>query len=215
VSLVGNDVVDLGDSEISTSHLRERFVARVLSLRERESFERAPDAKVCLWAHFAAKEAAYKVLVKSPGAALLAHRQFEVAEDFSSVRHRETTLRLEVECGGAFVHAVAWAGPERPRWGVATVAAGDDSSLAVRGLLLTELGGGAGLAVVRTPIPGSWDGFGPPRVMDGNVPLEVDVSLSHDGRFVAWAVVGCTSQRCDRRSAERSAPTERDDTVGR
>lgn len=192
MSLVGNDVVDLGDPAIASSHQRERFLARVLCQREREALERAPDAKSFVWARFAAKEAAFKVLSKDRSAPPLAHRRFEVATDLSSVRHGEITLRLEVEIvveiDQAFVHAVAWTGLERPRWRVERIAEGADPSASVRGLLLAALGGGANLEVVRAPVPGSWDGFGPPRVLRGGVPIEIDVSLSHDGRYVAWAM---------------------------
>lgn len=191
MSLVGNDVVDLGDPAIASSHQRERFLARVLCQSEREALEGAPDAKAFVWARFAAKEAAFKVLSKDHRSAPpLAHRRFEVAADLSSVRHGEVTLDLEVEVDQAFafVHAVAWTGLERPRWRVERIAEGADPSASVRRLLLAALGGGADLEVVRAPVPGSWDGFGPPRVLRGGVPIEVDVSLSHDGRYVAWAM---------------------------
>jgi hypothetical protein len=41
--------------------------------------------------------------------------------------------------------------------------------------------------VVRDAAPGSWDGYGPPRLERHGARLEADVSLSHDGRFVAAA----------------------------
>jgi hypothetical protein len=40
-----------------------------------------------------------------------------------------------------------------------------------------------GVDVLRDALPGSWDGFGPPRLSDDSR----DISLSHDGRFVAFA----------------------------
>jgi hypothetical protein len=44
--------------------------------------------------------------------------------------------------------------------------------------------------VVRDPVPGAWDGFGPPRVEHrGQLMAGTDVSLSHDGPFVAVAAI--------------------------
>jgi phosphopantetheinyl transferase len=45
------------------------------------------------------------------------------------------------------------------------------------------------LLVTRPPVPGSWDGFGPPELSYSGRPLDVDVSLSHDGHYVACALI--------------------------
>ena len=189
MSLVGNDVVDLGDPAIESSHLRERFLARVLSVDERGRLSRAAEPKVLLWALFAAKEAAYKVISKLHPLLPFAHRRFEVAADLSTVSHGETTVELDVEVGDSFIHAVAWTGLALPVWGLGALEPGADPSLAARGGLLAEIGGSAGLVVEREPRPGSWDGFGPPRVLQDGASVGLDVSLSHDGRYVAWALV--------------------------
>jgi phosphopantetheinyl transferase (holo-ACP synthase) len=47
---------------------------------------------------------------------------------------------------------------------------------------------GSLVEVRRARRPGSWDGFGPPIALRGGRALPVDVSLSHDGRFAAFAV---------------------------
>jgi len=189
---VGNDVVDLGDPHIAGHHLRPRFVARVCSDEERV---RVRDARG-LWSLFAAKEAAYKVLVKlgfEPG---FAHREIVVAEDLRSVRWRDVSLHLRVEATGDRVHAMAWEGEVEPDWGVEQTAE-RDLSAAARALLCGALARDGRVSmltrtvsVVRDPREGSWDGFGPPRVVSGGEPLDVDVSLSHDGRFVGYAALG-------------------------
>ena len=187
---VGNDVVDLGDPQIAEHHLRPRFVARVCSEAERA---RARDPQ-SLWSLFAAKEAAYKVLVKlgfEPG---FSHREIEVAEDLRSVRWHGVSLRLRVEATAERVHAVAWEGEAEPSSGVEQTAEGDLSLAArarLRGALARRLAcDERELEVVREPREGSWDGFGPPRVLARGEPLGVDVSLTHDGRFVGYAMLG-------------------------
>jgi phosphopantetheinyl transferase (holo-ACP synthase) len=187
VSLTGNDVVDLDDPLIAGAHLRERFVARVCAPVERERLARSPSPKALLWALFAAKEAAYKAVCKLGPAPVFAHRRFVVAEDFSRVQWGELTLKLRVEQTAAWVHALAWLGERAPSARVAALPAGVAPGAGARRLLLAALGGEEGLEVVRDPLPGSWTGRGPPRVERDGEPLPVDVSLSHDGRWVACA----------------------------
>lgn len=188
--LVGNDVVDLDDPAVAGSHLRARFVARVCSEAERAQLAASRDPKRLLWCLFAAKEAAFKVVSKlgvaGGGAPVFAHRRFEVAGDLRSVRYGALELTLRVTARGSCVEAVAWLGDVEPSASVAELKLDASPSTAARALLLESLGG-EGLEVVRAPRPGSWDGFAPPVVCRRGVPLGVDVSLSHDGRYVAFA----------------------------
>jgi phosphopantetheinyl transferase (holo-ACP synthase) len=184
--VVGNDVVDLADPSIAHHHLNARFVARVCAPEERGLAR----SKAGLWTIFAAKEAAYKALVKlgrSPG---FAHRAIVVASDLASVRWQGIVLRLSVACDDESVHAVAWSADPAPLARLAR--AREPLERAARDLLceLTAAMTGcdaSAIAVVRDPEPNAWDGFGPPRVERGGKPLALDVSLSHDGRFVAVA----------------------------
>jgi hypothetical protein len=61
--------------------------------------------------------------------------------------------------------------------------------LAARALVVKGVGL-PGATVERVPVPGSWDGFAPPRLWKDGAPVELDVSLSHHGRFVACAWEG-------------------------
>jgi 4'-phosphopantetheinyl transferase EntD len=185
---VGDDVVDLGDPQIAEHHLRARFVERVCS---REEASRARGDKRALWSLFAAKEAAYKVLVKLGHHVGFAHRDLVVAEGWRSVAFRDVRLDLRVEGDDEHVHAVAWidAAPV-----TAVRRAQGDHSRAARALaaeVLARAGFCGDLEIVRDPVVGAWDGYGPPRVVSrAGAPIDADVSLSHDGRFVACAVSG-------------------------
>jgi phosphopantetheinyl transferase (holo-ACP synthase) len=202
---VGNDVVDLTDPAIADHHLRERFVSRVCATGERARVDSAFD----LWALFAAKEAAYKALVKlghSPG---FGHREIRVAPDLRAVSWRGQDLELSVTADEHHVHAVAWSHrPEAPLARVArTVSPRGDGAFqplfsreisagkAARELLCELVAEATGcsmseLRVVRDAVPGAWDGFGPPRVEHrGNSMSGTDVSLSHDGPFAAAAAI--------------------------
>ena len=190
--LVGNDVVDLDEPEARDAHRRERFVRRVLSEGERALLAASLDPRTLLWSLFAAKEAAYKVATKLGPPRPFAHRELLVAADLRSVRVGGVALSLRVDALPGVVHAVASSSSGEALAVVAALEPSADPSAAVRALARRTLAvtlacPESELAIVRDPLEGSWDGFGPPRVERGGSPLALDVSLSHDGRFVAFA----------------------------
>ena len=180
---VGNDVVDLDEPAIAESHRDPRFLARVCAQSEQRSIAAAVDPKRLLWSLFAAKEAAFKVVCKLGPRPVFAHRKFVVAPDLSAVEYGGLLLPLWIEVGAGWVHALASTAEVKPQSGVGALAVGGDPGVGARELLLKRLGV-KGVEVVRDPIPGSWDGFGPPRLSSG----DRDISLSHDGGFVAFAL---------------------------
>lgn len=190
---VGNDVVDLGDATIAQHHRRLRFVERVLGEHERAALAASTEPHALLWSFFAAKEAAFKVVSKLFGPVVFAHRRFVVATDLGSVRYGSVELAAAVGVEGHAVHAVVWHGDAAPP--IRALAALDgsrDASQAARRLLCERASRRLGvpaadLAVARSELPGSWDGFGPPELLLRGVPVDGDVSLSHDGRWVACA----------------------------
>lgn len=186
-------MVDLGDPAIADHHERPRFVARVCAPDERDRVAGARDPKRALWALFAAKEAAYKVVAKLGPPPPLAHRRFEVAADARCVRWGDLVLALAIEHDADWVHAVAWRGAPPELRAVGPVAAGADASAAVRAAVCAAAAERLGCApdavrVARDPVPGGWTGRGPPYLLAGNRRASVDISLSHDGRFFAFAL---------------------------
>jgi phosphopantetheinyl transferase (holo-ACP synthase) len=186
--VIGNDVVDLGDPAIEDHHRIERFVARVCADEERPRVR----SKADLWSLFAAKEAAYKALVmlgRDPG---FSHRAIVVAADRVLVRWGDYRLALRLTGDDDHVHAVAWDArlPEPVAHASRTPEPPGDAARALACELTARATGldVAALRVVRDPSPEAWDGFGPPRVERLGAPIGVEVSLSHDGRFVAAAV---------------------------
>jgi phosphopantetheinyl transferase (holo-ACP synthase) len=189
---VGDDVVDLDDPAIATSRLRPRFVERVCSDIERASLGAASDPKTLLWIFFAAKEAAYKIVAKVGPPPGFAHRRFVVTPDLRSVHYEGLALGLRVEVEGGCVHAVATMGTGTPLVGHGLVDPGVSPGSEARRLLCMAVARHLGcayerLAVVREPAPGTWDGFAPPVLVRDGRPSGVDVSLTHDGRFVGFA----------------------------
>jgi phosphopantetheinyl transferase (holo-ACP synthase) len=195
VALVGNDVVDLRDPAIAADYQRTRFVARVCTRLEIARIESSHDPHRTLWALFAAKEAGFKVVAKlTPGIAF-SPRRFVVDAQLSSVTHDVARLWLRVMDGEDWVHAVAGQGVAEPVWAVERRPRQVTESAAVRELatrvVADHLGlDREGLAVERAEDDRFRDGLGPPRLLHDGVPLDLDLSLSHDGPWVACALLG-------------------------
>ncbi|MBI4512383.1 MAG: 4'-phosphopantetheinyl transferase superfamily protein [Deltaproteobacteria bacterium] len=192
---VGNDVVDLGDPVITRHYQRPRFVERVLCEEERERLRIARDPHRLLWCLFAAKEAAYKVVSRCLGEPPpFAHRKYRVAPGLDRVHviDHSLVLNLTVTCSDEWAHAVAATPGKTALAGVEEVGIGVDPSAAARAVLCLALADRLGCAasdleVVRPPRARSWDGFGPPCLLRRGVGAPVDISLSHDGRWVGFA----------------------------
>jgi phosphopantetheinyl transferase (holo-ACP synthase) len=192
---VGNDVVDLVHPPIDGDPRDGGFGARICAPGERERVRTARD----LWDLFAAKEAAYKVLVKLGGTP--GFRSMYVAADGSCVTWRGQPIALSLHRDDDHVHAVAWTGARRPFTRVARAEPGgppegEQARAVLCDLVAASLGlQAAELRVVRELVPGAWDGRGPPRIERSGAPVDADVSLSHDGRFVAAAALVTGSLR--------------------
>lgn len=192
---VGNDVVDLTDPANAATRRHARFAERVCAASEQAALAAARDPDTHLWSLFAAKEAAYKVVTKLGRAPGFAHRHLVVAEDLRSVSYDDLRLCLwlHADAAAGVVHALASTGSQRPWSALAAIAPRADPSFEARQLLCQALAPRLGaapeeLSVQRTERPGSWDGYGPPELLQRDRPAPgIDISLSHDGRFVAVA----------------------------
>jgi hypothetical protein len=205
--MLGNDVVDLEDPETRPETFRPRFDERVFDPVERRAIAHDPRPHARRWAHWAAKEAAYKLarridprFVFSPGR-LVARFETSEASDGRGIERRGSLVlpegllpgdagRLELrwtEQAGA-LHVVAR--PGGSDWGAVTTAlesidSAEDPSQAVRTLACACVARDLGIDPERVRIGAR-----------GRVPIvEVDasacgcaLSLSHHGRFVACAL---------------------------
>jgi phosphopantetheinyl transferase (holo-ACP synthase) len=187
--MLGNDVVDLAHPSVQPGAQHPRFDARVFSERERAQLARADASS--RWTYWAAKEAAYKAAKKRDRAVVWAPARFEVSLDTERsgrVLHAGRELALRVERTPQWVHALAddVGTPLAIECGAvgALAGAGDDASARVRALACSELARRLGVAVsaleivTRERVPALW--------IDG-APARADLSLSHHGRFVAYA----------------------------
>jgi len=185
--MIGNDVVDLAHRGVQPGAQHPRFDARVFSERERALIAGDATQRV-RWVLWAAKEAAYKVAKKLDRTAVWAPARFEVAlasHGRGSVRHGAREFALRVEESAELVHALARAGtpPGDECSGVAPLV-GEDASAEARELACSALAGRLGVARGRLSIASR--ARIPVLCADGAW-AHADLSLSHHGRFVAFA----------------------------
>ena len=87
---VGNDIVDLTDPDNKGKSRDSRYASRVFTPAERKRIESFPEPDVLLWALWAGKEAAFKVLAKKNPALPFIPRNYEVHLDDYGLRGTST-----------------------------------------------------------------------------------------------------------------------------
>jgi len=214
-TLVGNDVVDLDHPATRGKAGHGRFLERVLAPAERAAVTADDDPHLALWTRWAAKEAAYKVLSKlRRQPPVFAHRAFVTSAD--AVEYEGTRVPVHVTRAGPVLHVVASLGvapqslvartaplsSEDAPWGAPLDALLERftareaeavhtlASAAVRLGARAELASVLGVEERRLEIvcaPGP-TGRRPPLVLLDGAPARADVSLSHHGRWIAWAL---------------------------
>jgi hypothetical protein len=190
---VGNDVVDLDDPDTRLDGLHSRWDERVFGAAERRALEASSSRHLLHWALWAAKESAYKARKRLDPETVFSPREFEIELSALPARggegiavgralHRGHALGIEVRVDGDCLHAVARSEDEDARvlWGAES--APGDPGAGARRLAAAAIGRALGLdpadvRIVRRPPVASF------RDRRG----EVGVSLSHHGRFVAFA----------------------------
>jgi phosphopantetheinyl transferase (holo-ACP synthase) len=185
--MIGNDVVDLAQRSTQPGARHPRFDARVFGARERALIGADATQRV-RWVLWAAKEAAYKAAKKLDAALVWAPARFEVSLDSRTsgrVRHGARELTLRIEESDDWVHAIARAEPSAgdERHAVAECS-GDGASQAVRAFARACVAAQLGVADERVTI--ARRGRVPVLCVD-RAPARADLSLSHHGRFVAFA----------------------------
>ena len=212
--LVGNDVVDLRDPFSQPEVIHPHFDARVFTPTERKKLPEPHLIHQHRWALWAAKESSYKVARKFDPSVRFLPRQFVVdrlEERWAVVHGGGGSFFVHLRHCDDWVHAVAtsYASPSGTlsgmpsRWqsgsftrghqvlrsaevGLVESALGDPSRI-VRELARESIASGMAVASEEVRVESSGR---IPQVRMGDTELQVDLSLSHHGRYVACAWVG-------------------------
>ena len=189
---VGNDVVDLEHPLCQPDAIHPRFDTRAFSASEIAQLAASDRVHRTRWSLWAAKESAFKAARKLDPQVRFIPRDFAVrlSGNRAAVTHRLGHFDIWFDQADEWVHAVASRGGEKPGFqidGPPSTGAGveeEDSGERVRKLARTALGDFLNIAPSEIQIV-SVDRI--PRAQRQGAPLPVDLSLSHDGRFVACA----------------------------
>jgi phosphopantetheine--protein transferase-like protein len=206
---VGNDVVDLADSENIGKSEDVRFCHRVFNDEELSAIAGSDRPDSILWAIWAAKEAAYKAVSRGNPSVCSIPKKYPVFIEPPFMRLLsippvstetlldgkvkaplcELTVRISIVEDS--VHAVAVQAPEALRRIISRVkrmdSVKDDSSEIARKILLEEIKVRLGCHTDDLSIVKEKRGPGVPFVFFRGRQIPAEISLSHDGRFVAFA----------------------------
>jgi phosphopantetheine--protein transferase-like protein len=199
---VGNDIVDLAAPGNLGKSGDVRFLDRVFTAAEQAFITGSARSDTLLWALWAAKEAAYKALSRGDPTVCSIPRQYRVVPDKGNAARTAALLTgkvitpgggelaLRVALTADWVHALA-AGSEtaldRLCRRVEDLDGAGDPPAFVRKVLLREIARFLGYAACDLSVIKEPGGPGVPRVLFRGRVLAAEVSLSHDGRFAAFA----------------------------
>ncbi|MBU0993473.1 MAG: 4'-phosphopantetheinyl transferase superfamily protein [Proteobacteria bacterium] len=206
----GNDIIDLSSPHTQGKSKDRRYVKRILTSEEQDVVYRSVKPDKILWAFWAAKETAYKAVSKLNPFVTSIPVRYNCSIDKTNSRKKLSGIVKTPVCDVAvaiythndFVHCIGITGEANPDheiiYGVHTLdcsAEPDfDRSSERESRYVREM------AQKRLESHLSWkedeisitqnrqaNGIFYPEVFLNNLKTPVDLSLSHDGRFVAYA----------------------------
>lgn len=199
---VGNDVVDLRDPANAGKSKNSRFLKKILTDTEIEFIKKMERPVAALWSLWACKEAAYKVKIKSFPDILFIPRRWQVVFNKLQSEYSEGeviipgkgSVYIRLFSNNQYVHCVgadSFDVLDQVIWSVEALPEEKEinPSLFLRDRLGKKLAKNLSLnfhdiRIRRTKINGE---FQQPRIYVGGKETDIDISLSHDGRFVAYA----------------------------
>lgn len=201
---LGNDIVDLNDAADKTQD--SRFLNRVFIEKEQAAISRAANSHHYLWLLWSLKEAAFKAYQKQNLDYRFSPIECQVKIDAIStdgkVVARASILQTHMHCRGAinqagYISVCAYTDELGDRQLIESVEKSPatdyvSQSKAVRQLALNILArqGMYGYAIERPLLQlNGYQKKGPPQLVDANSNPCHQLSLSHDGEFVAVAII--------------------------
>lgn len=186
--MIGNDVIDLEDLETRPGATHPRFDTRVFTEAERRLLESSDDPGRTRWVVWAAKEAAYKLARAGNRRVVFSPPRFEVVRlepDRAWVCWRARRFTVDLSVRPAQIHAVARnVGPERIVVASACCLR-EDPSRAVRALAVETVAAVLGASPFELRVERARGE--PPVLLRRGRRTGAEISLSHHGRFVAFA----------------------------
>lgn len=211
---MGNDIVDLNTPWAVNKSRNARFMAKVFTEDETQAIGQSGNPDAMLWALWAAKETAYKVTAKSIPDALFSPLKYRVKLVRGEAANTENTQTGTVTTQSGIVtvcvffhenhvHCIGINGNHRDTgklyhgYGCGESECEDcpslspaaRESLAARKLALKHIAQCCGRNIEDMEIRKNGEDreTGPPMLYFKGKKDKIDISLSHDGRYVAYA----------------------------
>ncbi len=199
---LGNDIVDLKEPANRDKSRDSRYLKKILTDAEIESVKKAQRADEALWSFWACKEAAYKVIKKSFPDAAFTPRLWQVTFTDSESEYSEGEVKIPDNDGvfvrlfsnPDYVHCIGTLHPavlDKLIFGVEVLPEGEvNSSLFLLQCLARQLATRFSLNLDQIEIRRTKQNneLQPPQLFIDGRTTDIDISLSHDGRFIAYAV---------------------------
>jgi phosphopantetheinyl transferase (holo-ACP synthase) len=202
---VGNDLVDLKELANAGKSQDSRFLRKILTDAEVEFVQSAENPDEALWSFWVCKETAYKVIKKSRSNTAFLPRQWttifnkyeKTYIDGQVIISGRDKIYVRIFSNSRYVHCVGadylWA-LDKIVWDVDILperrdGKNIDPSLFLRECLIRSLASSfclkaRDIKINRIKEKGV---LRPPRVYINGKKSDIDISLSHDGQFVAYA----------------------------
>lgn len=200
---IGNDVVDWQDPANTKKGWNLPYLKKILTPAEIESVQAAKNPDLALWLIWACKETAYKVIRKFDDTAAFLPLRWSVIQDESTANTGKVIIPEKdpvfVRCSANenYVHCIGSNDQqdlEKIIWRVDSLPSAEnginsDPSLFVRQQFIRRLADTYRLDLKDLEIRREEKGgeLQPPYIYLNNAKAPFDISLSHDGRFVAYA----------------------------
>jgi phosphopantetheinyl transferase (holo-ACP synthase) len=207
---VGNDVVDLKTTDAPGETDNIKFIKRVLCQDEQEIAFNSDRPGIFVWAFWAAKETAYKAIRKTHPGVSSAPRRYPVVitsgKDSNHMAGEVNTpkdpVAVRISIHADYIHCIGANDPKRGLdrivWDVQKMDADEKfetgspsnrESAQVRNLAKKQMALSLNchpddIRIIRHRFS---FGLGPPVVYIKGKERNIDLSLSHDGRFAAYA----------------------------
>ena len=202
---VGNDIVDLKNPDNMKSILDSRFRKKILTAAEIEFVQSSKNPVQTLWSFWTCKETAYKIRKKHCTDISFLPGRWEVCLAPPDKRYTDGEIAvsasqkvyLRLFFNDDYIHCIGtdeFAMRGNIICGVAPVPEpkdgnGHEASSYVRSIVAQKLGeflsvNPADIEIKRKKVNGELQ---PPRIATGVARSGIDISMSHDGRFVAYA----------------------------
>lgn len=190
----GNDIVDLLLPDNKEKSKDSRVIEKILNERERKNLSAIPDHCGLLWTFWACKEAVCKAAVKLglPKSGNPHEYEIEFTDLLSnrkgagSAKYLNTDFTVQFAGTSSYVHAIAFSGKGKTSEYITSIEFVDsstDASIFAKEVLLTSVSDC--YSIEKKKLACHKNELGIPIITNNNVVLDIDISLSHDGNWLA------------------------------